>query len=177
MNSKRTAVDHTSIWPATMCIPVYWSPDNVNRLIIMVQGQARSQYLGMGLFHCVKAVSFLNNDCKLVCARLFIYFIIIKKRISCRTSKDASTGCLTKEGLKDIQRGNSNTACSLADHACAQIHGNVCMAAIVVTEQLDWRLHGFDLLSEHAGGPDLPLINASWMVAQQYKPGEVGADG
>lgn len=48
------------------------------------------------------------------------------------------------------------------------------MAAVVVTEQLDWRLHGFDLLSEHAGGGgELPLINASWMVGQQYKPGEV----
>ena len=54
-----------------------------------------------------------------------------------------------------------------------QIHGNVCMAAVVVTDQLDWRLHGFDLLSEHAGGGELPLINASWMVGQQYKPGEV----
>jgi len=60
----------------------------------------------------------------------------------------------------------------------AQIHGNVCMAAVVVTEQLDWRLHGFDLLSEHAGGPaDMPLLNASWMVAQHYKPGEVQQDG
>lgn len=54
-----------------------------------------------------------------------------------------------------------------------QIHGNVCMAAVVVTDQLDWRLHGFDLLSEHAGGGELPLINATWMVGQQYKPGEV----
>lgn len=48
------------------------------------------------------------------------------------------------------------------------------MAAVVVTDQLDWRLHGFDLLSEHAGGGDeLPIINASWMVGSQYKPGEV----
>jgi len=48
---------------------------------------------------------------------------------------------------------------------CWQIHGNVCMAAVVVTEQLDWRLHGFDLLSEHAGGGfDWPLMASSWMV-------------
>jgi len=47
----------------------------------------------------------------------------------------------------------------------SQIHGNVCMAAVVVTEQLDWRLHGFDLLSEHAGGGfDWPLMASSWMV-------------
>lgn len=31
-----------------------------------------------------------------------------------------------------------------------QIHGYVCMAAVVVTDSLDWRLHGFDLTSEHA---------------------------
>lgn len=48
------------------------------------------------------------------------------------------------------------------------------MAAVVVTEALDWRLHGFDLLSEHAGAADMPLLNASWMVGSQYKPGEVG---
>jgi hypothetical protein len=26
----------------------------------------------------------------------------------------------------------------------------VCMAAVVVTDTLDWKLHGFDLTSEHA---------------------------
>lgn len=31
-----------------------------------------------------------------------------------------------------------------------QIHGNVCLASVVVTEALDWKLHGFDLLGEHA---------------------------
>lgn len=94
--------------------PLY---DHLNHLDI--QGQARSQYVAMGLFHIVTAVSFLNNDCKL-------------------------------------------------------IHGNVCMAAVVVTESLDWRLHGFDLLSEHSGAPDMSLIHAAWMVGSQYKPGEVG---
>lgn len=54
-----------------------------------------------------------------------------------------------------------------------QIHGNVCMAAVAVTDALDWRLHGFDLLSDHAGAADMPLLNASWMVGAQYKPGEV----
>lgn len=84
-----------------------------------IQGPARSQYLAMGLCHVVTAVSFLNNDCKL-------------------------------------------------------IHGNVCMAAVVVSESLDWRLHGFDLLSEHSGPANMSLINAAWMVGSQYKPGEVG---
>ena len=45
------------------------------------------------------------------------------------------------------------------------------MAAVVVTETLDWRLHGFDLVSEHSGSAaELPLMAASWMVQPQYKP-------
>ena len=53
------------------------------------------------------------------------------------------------------------------------------MRAVVVTPTLDWRLHGFDLLSEHtaAGDPESgnwALTAASWMVASQYKPAEVG---
>ena len=53
------------------------------------------------------------------------------------------------------------------------------MRAIVVTPTLDWRLHGFDLLSEHtaAGSPDgafWALAASSWMVEAQYKPAEVG---
>ena len=82
----------------------------------------REQYLAMGLNQALSAVSFLNNDCKL-------------------------------------------------------IHGGISTAAIVVTEGLDWRLHGFDLVTEHAWpaalGADVPLTAASWMVGAQYKPGEV----
>jgi SCY1-like protein 1 len=80
----------------------------------------REQYLAMGLLQIVSAISFLNNDCKL-------------------------------------------------------IHGCIYSAAIVVTTSLDWKLHGFDLTTEHdynvATNP--PLIAASWMVPSQYKPGEV----
>ena len=45
-----------------------------------------------------------------------------------------------------------------------------------MTPTLDWRLHGFDLLSEHApaaAGVEWPLSNAAWMVGAQYKPAEV----
>ena len=38
------------------------------------------------------------------------------------------------------------------------------MEAVLVTQQLDWRLHGFDLLSEHEGTGELPLAASSWMV-------------
>ena len=47
------------------------------------------------------------------------------------------------------------------------------MAAVVVTETLDWKLHGFDLLSEAACQGDFALQHASWMVGSQYKPAEV----
>ncbi|KXZ49263.1 hypothetical protein GPECTOR_22g856 [Gonium pectorale] len=82
-------------------------------------GQHRDEYYAMGMLHMTNAVSFLNNDCKL-------------------------------------------------------IHGNICMAAILVTASLDWKLSGFDLLSEHALPPDHALQNASWMVGNQYKPAELG---
>lgn len=32
-----------------------------------------------------------------------------------------------------------------------QVHGNVCMASVVVTQTLDWKLHAFDVLSEFDG--------------------------
>jgi len=87
-----------------------------------LEGSQREQYLSMGMHQVVSAVSFLNNDCKL-------------------------------------------------------IHGNVCAAAIVVTESLDWKLHSFDLTTEHewpiAMGSSIPLAAVSWMVGAQYKPGEV----
>jgi SCY1-like protein 1 len=89
-----------------------------------LSGPQRDQYLAMGLHQVMSALSFVNNDCKL-------------------------------------------------------IHGNICSASVVVTEGLDWRLHGFDLVTEHRDWPagigvDIPLSAASWMVAAQYKPGEVG---
>eukprot|EP00882_Tetradesmus_deserticola_P030191 GHRQ01033880.1.p1 GENE.GHRQ01033880.1~~GHRQ01033880.1.p1 ORF type:complete len:309 (+),score=103.12 GHRQ01033880.1:290-1216(+) len=64
-------------------------------------------------------------------------------------------------------------AVSFINNSCNMIHGNLCMAAVVVTDSLDWKLHGFDLLSEHALTGDFALKHASWMVASQYKPAEL----
>ncbi|KAG2500649.1 hypothetical protein HYH03_001416 [Edaphochlamys debaryana] len=83
-----------------------------------LEGQHRDEYFSMGMLHIANAVSFLNNDAKL-------------------------------------------------------IHGNLCMAAVVVTPGLDWKLHAFDLLSEHSLPPDNTLQEASWMVGKQYQPGEL----
>lgn len=78
----------------------------------------RDEYVAMGLHHMASAVSFLNNDCKL-------------------------------------------------------IHGNICLNAVVVTESLDWKLHGFDLLSEHTLPGDFALQHVTWMVPSQYRSAEL----
>ncbi|GIL51106.1 hypothetical protein Vafri_7196 [Volvox africanus] len=83
-----------------------------------LEGQHRDEYFAMGMLHVTNAISFLNNDCKL-------------------------------------------------------IHGNICMTAVVVTSSLDWKLSGFDLLSEHSLPPDHLLQNSSWMVDNKYKPAEL----
>lgn len=59
-----------------------------------------------------------------------------------------------------------------------QIHGYVCMAAVVVTDTLDWKLHGFDLTSEHAltggaggcGSSGSCGSSDSWSVASTAQP-------
>ncbi|KAF5736500.1 hypothetical protein HS088_TW14G00643 [Tripterygium wilfordii] len=61
-----------------------------------LEGTQRDEYYAWGLNQIAKAVSFLNNDCKLV-------------------------------------------------------HSNVCLASVVVTQTLDWKLHAFDVLSEFDG--------------------------
>ncbi|KAL6509387.1 hypothetical protein OROGR_022697 [Orobanche gracilis] len=81
----------------------------------------RDEYYAWGLHRIAKAVSFLNNDCKLV-------------------------------------------------------HGNVCMASVVVTQTLDWKLHAFDVLSEFDGNSEAstgPMLQYEWLIGSQYKPTEL----
>ncbi|XP_034702841.1 probable inactive serine/threonine-protein kinase scy1 isoform X1 [Vitis riparia] len=86
-----------------------------------LEGTQRDEYYAWGLHQIAKAVSFLNNDCKLV-------------------------------------------------------HGNVCLASVVVTQTLDWKLHAFDVLSEFDGHSEAatgPLLQYEWLVGSQYKPMEL----
>ena len=79
------------------------------------------------------------------------------------------------------------------------MHGNVCLASVVVTPTLDWKLHAFDVLSEFDGsngsasGPMLVVFIThivvcfffilskliflfqpfEWLVGTQYKPMEM----
>ncbi|KAG5095759.1 hypothetical protein JHK84_051347 [Glycine max] len=86
-----------------------------------LEGTQRDEYYALGLHQIAKAVSFLNNDCKLV-------------------------------------------------------HGNVCMASVVVTPTLDWKLHAFDVLSEFDGSSEMSsgqMLQYAWLVGSQYKPMEL----
>ncbi|KNA07159.1 hypothetical protein SOVF_174440, partial [Spinacia oleracea] len=79
------------------------------------------EYYAWGLHQIAKAVSFLNNDCKL-------------------------------------------------------IHANVCLASVVVTQTLDWKLHAFDVLSEFDGNKDGStgsMLQYAWLVGTQYKSMEL----
>ncbi|XP_022777082.1 uncharacterized protein LOC111318460 [Durio zibethinus] len=56
------------------------------------------------------------------------------------------------------------------------VHGNVCLASIVVTQTLDWKLHAFDVLSEYDGTNGTatrPMLQYEWLVGSQYKPMEL----
>ncbi|KAL6992620.1 hypothetical protein U1Q18_010732 [Sarracenia purpurea var. burkii] len=86
-----------------------------------LEGTQRDEYYAWGLHRIAKAVSFLNNDCKLV-------------------------------------------------------HGSVCLASVVVTQTLDWKLHAFDVLSEFDGNNEAsagPMLQYEWLVGSQYKPMEL----
>ncbi|CAO2822027.1 unnamed protein product [Amaranthus hypochondriacus] len=86
-----------------------------------LNGRQRDEYYAWGLNQIAKAVSFLNNDCKL-------------------------------------------------------IHANVCLASVVVTQTLDWKLHAFDVLSEFDGnkeGSTGSMLQYAWLVGNQYKPNEL----
>ncbi|XAR71858.1 hypothetical protein NMG60_11018297 [Bertholletia excelsa] len=85
-----------------------------------LEGTQRDEYYAWGLYRIAKAVSFLNNDCKLV-------------------------------------------------------HGNVCLASVVVTQTLDWKLHAFDVLSEFDANEASmgPMLQYEWLIGSQYKPMEL----
>ncbi|KAL5195886.1 putative inactive serine/threonine-protein kinase scy1 [Glycine soja] len=99
--------------------PVMPLSDKIKELGL--EGTQRDEYYAWGLHQIAKAVSFLNNDCKLV-------------------------------------------------------HGNVCLASVVVTQTLDWKLHAFDVLSEFEGSNEASsgqMLQYAWLVGSQYKPMEL----
>ncbi|MCL7026001.1 hypothetical protein MKW94_004143, partial [Papaver nudicaule] len=56
------------------------------------------------------------------------------------------------------------------------VHGNVCLASVVVTPTLDWKLHAFGVLSEFDGnneGSTGPMLQYEGLVGAQFKPMEL----
>jgi SCY1-like protein 1 len=68
-------------------------------------------------------------------------------------------------------------ALAFLSNDCKLVHGHVCGAAVLVTESLDWKLHGFDFVTEHAAigslGAGSMLAAAPRMAERQYVPGEL----
>jgi hypothetical protein len=46
------------------------------------------------------------------------------------------------------------------------VHGNVCLASVVVTATLDWKLHGLDVLSEFDGAN--PAASGPMLVSSSH---------
>jgi SCY1-like protein 1 len=75
-------------------------------------------------------------------------------------------------GLREVA-----TAVAFLSNDCKLVHGGVSLSAVVVTERLDWKLHGFDLCSELESvgrglNGDAKLIHGAYLVPDQYKPEE-----
>ena len=52
-----------------------------------------------------------------------------------------------------------------------QVHANVCVASVVVTQTLDWKLHAFDVLSEFDGSNEAsagPMLVSLFTIVNQY---------
>lgn len=88
----------------------------------------RDEYFAWGLHRIAKAVSFLNNDCKLVSI--------------CTIDCEVTRFCILLYFNFELF------------FLLLQVHGNVCMSSVVVTETLDWKLHAFDVLSEFDGNSE-----------------------
>ncbi|KAK8674825.1 hypothetical protein V6N13_032915 [Hibiscus sabdariffa] len=57
-----------------------------------------------------------------------------------------------------------------------QVHGNVCLESVVVTQTLDWKVHAFEVLSEYDGANGTatgPLLQYEWVIGSQYKTVEL----
>ena len=68
-------------------------------------------------------------------------------------------------------------AVAFLNNDCGLVHGHVCGAAVLVTETLDWKLSGFDFVTEHQSvgslGATAFLAAAPAQAARQYVPGEL----
>lgn len=123
----------------------------------------RDEYLATGILHMTNAVSFINNDCKMVRRAALQQSVV---------TSGSAAACSRRvlRSLGDAITSRWPPPAPATPQPRPQIHGNMCMAAVVVTDSLDWKLHGFDLLSEAActvSGPSATgYISNSHSVSQ-----------
>ena len=108
---------------------------------------------------------------------------LLTERVSSleRTMSDVVSTMGQRDREKFLMMGLEQivSAVSFLANDCGLIHGNVCGQAVCVTPNLDWKLHFFDLTTEHAlvgksQYQSVPLAASGWMVQPQYKSGELG---
>ena len=69
------------------------------------------------------------------------------------------------------------TAVSFLANDCKLVHGGVCMATVFVTDRLDWKLGGLDLVSDlqnvgRGTMGDARICHSGYLIPDQYKPEE-----
>lgn len=161
-------------------------------------GAQRQEYVALGLMRVATAVSFINNDCKMVRqhsewatgaeSNVLLFFMRAKFGMNEDLARPVPGSLFNLITLHDYtlkrasRKAYSSFCCWLLKlwspvrcYGFPQVHGNICMSSVVVTDSLDWKLHGFDLLGEHAEAAalDTPLAAGAWLVGSQYKPAEV----
>ena len=111
-----------------------------------------------------------------------VVYLVTEQVSSLNETMDSVVSTMSqKDKEKYLMMGLEQVVSAVAFLAndCSLIHGNVCSHSVCVTPQLDWKLHFFDLTSEHAlvgqsQYQSVPLMASSWMVQPQYKSGELG---
>ncbi len=112
----------------------------------------RDEYYAWGLHQISKAVSFLSNDCKLVHLDTNNSHVPWEGFCGNRCRVIIGLVFFNVQYMGDV----------------LQVHGNLCLASVVVTPTLDWKLHGLGVLSEFDGGN--PHATGPMLVSLPHSP-------
>ena len=95
-----------------------------------------------------------------------------------------------EDHLKDVPKGTHQrdeyfalgirevaTGIAFLNNAVGLVHGAIGLSSIVVTENLEWKIAGFDLVSElneigRGVNGQASIVHGAYMVPDQYKPDE-----
>lgn len=74
-------------------------------------------------------------------------------------------------GLRQVSQ-----AAAFLNNQCKLVHGNVCWASVLVTNDLDWKLGFLDLSTEHASLDQSTLLRCeAWLTAGHHLPHSLSA--